>query len=97
MRIRTPNVKGLYTATSRQERIRNLLPKSSIVRGEIPYSSQAIHSIVNKNAANPQAYLGAPFMGASRPSPRSAKDMAKRAARREELAAKRMYSKKKKR
>lgn len=88
-RLPSGALKGVYIPTARQDRIRQLLPKSTIIRGEIPYSSQAIHSIINKNAVNPQAYATAPFMGASRTSPRSAKDMAKRAARREELAAKR--------
>jgi hypothetical protein len=87
---RVPGVKGIYIPTKQQSRIRELLPKGyGIQRGDVPYSPDAIQYIINQNAANPQAYAGAPFMGASRTAPRDAKDMAKRAARREELAAKR--------
>lgn len=87
---RVPGIKGLYTPTKQQARIRELLPKGyGIKRGEVPYSREAIQYIINQNAMNPGAYASAPFMGASRAAPREAKDMAKRAARREELAAKR--------
>jgi len=92
---RVPYGKGLYIPTTQQRRIRQLLPKGyGIQRGDVPYSSNAIHFIINQNAANPGAYATAPFMGASRAAPRSIKDRSKRAARREELAA--IRSKKKK-
>ena len=53
---KVPYVKGLYTPTKQQSRIRHLLPKGhGIRRGEVPYSSNAIHFIINQNAANPGA------------------------------------------
>lgn len=87
---RIPYVKGLYIPTVRQNRIRELLPKTgTIFPGDIPVGRSAIHRIISQNAAKPQAYATPPFQGAARKTQRSARDMAKRAARREELAAKR--------